>query len=124
MAWNILASDPSLALAEPPLGRQQEGEDQEEDPVVPDPVLDRPGVVGERGDVERFEVLGQLLGGEEAAFGRLGDLPEQAEIGRWVLQLAVVLVDEEPGRVAAEVLAVLRAGDCYLVRPGRPAREI
>ena len=48
---------PPVPLAEPPLERQQGGEDEEEGPVVPDPVLGLALRLGIRGAVERLEVV-------------------------------------------------------------------
>ena len=60
---------------------------------------------------ERLQVLGELLGGQEFAARGLGDLPQQGAVGGRVFQLAVVLVDDEPGAVAADLLAVAGRDD-------------
>ena len=61
--------------------------------------------------VERLEIVLQFLRGEGLAAGDLGDLAEEGEVGGGVLQLAVVLIDQEAGGVAAEVLAVAGGRD-------------
>src|SRR5512144_353222 len=53
--------------------------------------------------MERAEILGQLLRGERLASGRLGDLAEQRPVGGGILHLAVVLVNQEPGAVVADL---------------------
>ena len=118
-----LASDPSVPLAEPPFQREEGGEDEQEGPVVPDLVLGRAEVFGVGRLVDALEVLAQALVGDRLAAGDLGDLPGQGEVGGGVLQLAVVLVDEEPGRVAADLLAVLAGDDGDLVVAGLAGRR-
>ena len=50
--------------------------------------------------------LPSCSGATRLAAGDLGDLARERQVGGGVLQLAVVLVDEERGRVAADLLAV------------------
>src|SRR5579864_139016 len=97
-------SHPSIPLAQPPLSRQEGDEQEEERPAVPDLDLRLAHIVGVLLAVERLQVFAQLLGSQEVAPGQLRDFTEQGMVGGGVLDLAVVLIDEEAGRVSAEVL--------------------
>src|SRR5262249_45243102 len=111
-------SNPSVALAEPPFNREQSGEDQEKRPVVPDLVLGWADKLGNRGGVEALEVAGQLFGGERLTLRQRGDLACECEVCRRVLKLAIVLVDEEPAGVTADLLAVALGNHSHSVVSG------
>src|SRR5438094_2788479 len=103
---NLSVSDPPVPLADPPFQCEQSCEREEERPVVPDLQVGLTERLGRDPTLERLKVLRQLLRRERLAAGELGDLAESEPVGGGVLQLAVVLVDEEPGAVAADLLAV------------------
>src|SRR6516162_4902660 len=85
-------SDPAVALAQPPFQRQECSENEQKRPVVPDFILRRADVFRVGGPVDSLEEGTQLLMVHRITAGDLGDLASQPAIGRWVFELAIILI--------------------------------